>query len=53
LTGITLPFISAGGSSLVANFLVGLLLHISGAGAEDEAEAVSTGPSSGRPVEYR
>lgn len=40
VTGITLPFISAGGSSLVANFLiVGLLMHISGHTAELERQA--------------
>jgi cell division protein FtsW (lipid II flippase) len=39
LTGITLPFISAGGSSLVTNFLlVGLLLHVSGHTAEGDEQ---------------
>jgi cell division protein FtsW (lipid II flippase) len=39
VTGITLPFISAGGSSLITNFLiVGLLLHISGHTAELERQ---------------
>ena len=37
LTGITLPFISYGGSSMVANFIVlGMLLAISEAGAKYE-----------------
>ncbi len=38
LTGITLPFISFGGSSLVANFfLIGILLYLSGKTLPDEA----------------
>ena len=37
LTGITLPFISYGGSSLLTNFLIlGLLLHISGLTSEPD-----------------
>ena len=36
LTGITLPFISYGGTSIMVNFvLVGLLLRLSDAGAEE------------------
>ena len=46
LTGITLPFVSYGGSSLVSNFLlVGLLLCISGG----SREAAGVKPGKARP----
>ena len=43
LTGITLPFVSFGGSSLLANYIiVGILLRISDHSARDRATAPST-----------
>ena len=46
LTGITLPFISYGGSSLIANFVIlALLLRISDDNARPRARAV-TSPAS-------